>query len=36
MIVLMSTEMEPVFTIDPVLVGVLNELVGREPIFHRP
>ena len=32
----MSTEMEPSLITDPALVGVLNELVKREPIFHRP
>ena len=28
--------MEPALATDPALVGVLNELVIREPIFHRP
>jgi hypothetical protein len=28
--------MEPWLTSDPELLGVLNELVSREPIFHRP
>jgi hypothetical protein len=28
--------MEPHLITDPKLVGVLNELVQREPIFHRP
>lgn len=28
--------MEPALTTDPSLLGVLDELVRREPIFHRP
>ena len=32
----MSTEMEPSRVTDPSLVSVLDELVSREPIFHRP
>ncbi len=28
--------MEPVLATDPSVVGVLDELVRREPIFHRP
>jgi hypothetical protein len=32
----MSTHAEPVLTTDPELVGVLDELIKREPIFHRP
>jgi hypothetical protein len=27
---------EPVAATDPELAGVLEELIGREPIFHRP
>jgi hypothetical protein len=32
----MNPEMEPSRITDPALVGVLSELVRREPIFHRP
>jgi hypothetical protein len=32
----MSPEIEPSRITDPALVGVLQELVSREPIFHRP
>jgi hypothetical protein len=32
----MSPETEPSILTDPALTGVLNELAGREPIFHRP
>ncbi len=32
----MSSEMEPSRITDPALAGVLQELVSREPIFHRP
>lgn len=28
--------MEPALTTDPSLLGILDELVRREPIFHRP
>jgi hypothetical protein len=32
----MIPEMEPSLITDPSLAGVLDELVSREPIFHRP
>jgi hypothetical protein len=32
----MIPEMEPSLITDPALAGVLDELVSREPIFHRP
>jgi hypothetical protein len=32
----MSPEMEPAFLTDPSLVDALDELIRREPIFHRP
>ena len=32
----MSSNQEPTLTTDPALAGVLEELVQREPIFHRP
>jgi hypothetical protein len=32
----MSPETEPSRITDPALTGILNELVRREPIFHRP
>ena len=32
----MSPEAEPSLTTDPALLDVLNELISREPIFHRP
>jgi hypothetical protein len=32
----MSPEMEPVLITDPELSHVLQELILREPIFHRP
>jgi hypothetical protein len=32
----MIPEMEPALITDPALAGVLDELVSREPIFHRP
>lgn len=32
----MSPEMEPCLVTDPALAHVLDELVSREPIFHRP
>jgi len=28
--------MAPTLATDPALLGVLNELISREPIFHRP
>jgi hypothetical protein len=28
--------MEPVAAMDPELLGILDELAAREPIFHRP
>lgn len=31
----MSSEMEPKLVTDPALTGVLEELILREPIFHR-
>ena len=31
----MNPELEPVFDTDPSLRGVLDELIRREPIFHR-
>jgi hypothetical protein len=32
----MNPEMEPTPATDPALAGVLDELIRREPIFHRP
>jgi len=32
----MNPEMEPALVTDPALAGVLDELIKREPIFHRP
>jgi hypothetical protein len=32
----MNAEIEPALVTDPSLMGVLDELVSREPIFHRP
>ncbi|SPE27386.1 conserved hypothetical protein [Candidatus Sulfopaludibacter sp. SbA6] len=32
----MTPDTEPVLPTDPSLLGVLDELVRREPIFHRP
>lgn len=32
----MNPEMEPTLATDPALLSVLDELVNREPIFHRP
>jgi hypothetical protein len=32
----MSPAVEPALTTDPSVLGVLNELISREPIFHRP
>jgi len=32
----MRPEMEPSLATDPALAGILDELVRREPIFHRP
>ena len=32
----MNPEMEPALSTDPELSGILAELSGREPIFHRP
>jgi hypothetical protein len=32
----MNPEMAPTLATDPALLGVLNELISREPIFHRP
>jgi hypothetical protein len=32
----MRSHVEPVLTTDPELVDVLNELIRREPVFHRP
>src|ERR1700731_802205 len=32
----MNPETAPTLATDPALLGVLNELIGREPIFHRP
>jgi hypothetical protein len=32
----MSPNMEPTLITDPALMGVLEELKSREPIFHRP
>jgi len=29
-------DMEPVLTTDPSLLGILDELMRREPIFHHP
>jgi hypothetical protein len=28
--------MEPIISTDPLLLGILEELKAREPIFHRP
>jgi hypothetical protein len=32
----MRPEIEPVLSTDPALLGILEELKRREPIFHRP
>jgi hypothetical protein len=32
----MHSEMEPILSTDPALLGILAELKRREPIFHRP
>jgi hypothetical protein len=32
----MHPEMEPTLSTDPALLGILEELKTREPIFHRP
>ncbi len=32
----MNHETAPTLATDPALLGVLNELISREPIFHRP
>ena len=32
----MNSEMEPILVTDPALKGVLEDLILREPIFHRP
>jgi hypothetical protein len=32
----MTLDMEPVRATDPSVLGVLDELMRREPIFHRP
>ena len=32
----MNPETEPALATDPALTGILDELVSREPIFHRP
>jgi hypothetical protein len=32
----MHPEMEPALSTDPALLGILEELKSREPIFHRP
>lgn len=32
----MASEHDPVLTTPPELAGVLQELIDREPIFHRP
>jgi hypothetical protein len=32
----MNPEVEPARITDPALAGVLEELIRREPIFHRP
>ena len=32
----MNHETAPTPATDPALLGVLNELISREPIFHRP
>lgn len=32
----MGYEMEPILATDPALADVLDELIRREPIFHRP
>src|SRR5271170_5719835 len=32
----MHSEMEPTHSTDPALLGILEELKRREPIFHRP
>jgi hypothetical protein len=32
----MSSNLEPTVVTDPALRDILDELKGREPIFHRP
>jgi hypothetical protein len=32
----MNPETAPTLATDPTLLGVLNEFISREPIFHRP
>ena len=32
----MNTHVEPALKTEPELLGILSELVRREPIFHRP
>jgi hypothetical protein len=32
----MHPEMEPILSTDPALLGILEDLKRREPIFHRP
>jgi hypothetical protein len=32
----MNPETTPTLATDPALLGVLNGLISREPIFHRP
>ena len=32
----MTPDSEPILTTDPSVLGVLDELIRREPIFHRP
>lgn len=32
----MHSETEPILSTDPALIGILEELKRREPIFHRP
>ncbi len=32
----MTPDKEPALVIDPSVLGVLDELIRREPIFHRP
>jgi hypothetical protein len=32
----MNPETDPVLVTEPALLGVLDELISREPIFHRP
>jgi hypothetical protein len=32
----MNPEITPTLATDPALLGVLNGLISREPIFHRP